>query len=69
MSAWVNDPDFPEAGDGVDLVISQNRADRKLKIPGLKPPSTDAKHQWVTTTFGEYFFQPSIEALGHLAAG
>lgn len=67
MHHWVNNANFPQPGDGVDLVIAQQATTRKLALPGVNPPSTQTTHQWVTTTFGEYFFQPSIRALTHLS--
>jgi deferrochelatase/peroxidase EfeB len=67
MRRWVNNPDFPEAKDGFDLVISQSQATRSFSALELLPPSFEADARWVTTTFGEYFFQPSISALLHLA--
>lgn len=68
MSAWVNNPDFPQAGDGHDLVIAQRDATRSLTIPDGHQPTITAMQRWVTTTGGGYFFQPSILALRHLCA-
>jgi Dyp-type peroxidase family len=65
QSAWVNSADFPESGDGQDPIISQSEPNRTFHIPGRDPIQGIA--QWVTTTGGEYFFQPSIAALTSLA--
>jgi len=61
---WANKPDFPQAGDGRDPIISQDVAAPQLALPPNNPHVTTAR--WVTTTGGEYFFAPSISALRHL---
>lgn len=67
MSAWVNNPDFPQGGDGHDLVISQQDATRTFNLPGGKNNPIVAMQRWVVTTGGAYFFQPSLLALRKLA--
>jgi Dyp-type peroxidase family len=70
---WVNNPNFPESqdgGDGHDPIISQQETLRTFRLPkktGQIAHLQLMKH-WVTTTGGEYFFQPSIEALSHIAS-
>jgi len=69
QSRWVNDPNFPKAGAGQDPVISQNTASRSFAMPDGQPALLELLKQWVTTTGGEYFFQPSISALERLSDG
>jgi Dyp-type peroxidase family len=67
MNAWVNNPDFPEPGEGIDLVIGQRDAVRPFELPGGEVTPFDAPKRWVITTGGGYFFQPSVIALRSLA--
>jgi Dyp-type peroxidase family len=71
QGAWVNEPDFPQKGDGVDPIIHQ-REDAKgcpFHLPiGGKPKEVSIQN-FVTTTGGEYFFQPSLPALEAIAKG
>jgi hypothetical protein len=67
MSAWVNNRDFPETGDGIDLVIGQKDAVRPFTLPGGAVTPFEAPKRWVITTGGGYFFQPSVIALRTLA--
>ena len=70
--AWVNNPDFPDAGDRHDAILGQSldpsTRDRTivLQAPGqnseVKLPT-----DWVIPTGGGYFFTPSISGLQHLA--
>jgi Dyp-type peroxidase family len=64
---WVGNPGFPQAGDGVDPVISQGNGLRDFSLPGSRDPIVCPVPRVVTTTAGEYFFQPSISALHRLA--
>jgi Dyp-type peroxidase family len=69
QNAWVNNVDFPKPGDGQDPIIAQRDAHRTFTLP--KGPGAKAAHlklmkHFVVTTGGDYFFQPSIEALGLL---
>ncbi len=68
---WVNNPGFPKANDGHDPVISQSDPVRSfsLPIPGHPPARINSIAQFVTTTGGEYFLQPSLSALKLLAFG
>jgi Dyp-type peroxidase family len=61
---WVNDPKFPQAGDGVDGVLSQG----DFRLPGERQEHVTLQ-RFVTMTGGEYFFSPSITALKLLAGG
>jgi Dyp-type peroxidase family len=65
---WVNNPNFPENGDGQDPIIAQATAQRSFSAPGLSQPIPPIA-QFVATTGGEYFFQPSLSALQSLARG
>lgn len=67
MNAWVNNRDFPETDDGIDLVIGQRDAVRPFTLPGGAVSPFDAPKRWVITTGGGYFFQPSVIALRTLA--
>ena len=64
---WVGNRDFPQPGDGVDPVISQGDGLRDFSLPGGRDPVVCPLPHLVTTTAGEYFFQPSISALRLLA--
>ncbi len=82
QSKWVNDPSFPnlkvlakdEKGkvldDGQDPIMAQDTP----AAPFTMPVSGKAAHQFmmqhfVTTTGGDYFFQPSIAAIFNLSGG
>lgn len=67
QTQWVNQPDFPQGGDGTDPIISQNQAAPTFNLPPSNPHVQLAR--WVTTTGGEYFFSPSISGIATLAAG
>lgn len=62
---WVNNPEFPSQGAGVDPIISQNMAAPPFPLPANPHLVTE---RWVTTTGGEYFFAPSISGLRLLAS-
>jgi Dyp-type peroxidase family len=64
---WINNPDFPDQGDGQDPVIAQQAEPRSFRTPQLVHTPLSIP-QFVTTTGGEYFFAPSISALEHLAS-
>lgn len=66
---WVNDPNFPRAGAGHDPVMSQVDGPRFFSVPGTRTGHVELMSRFVTTTGGDYFFQPSITAVGLLAAG
>lgn len=70
QAAWVNNPNFPPGAvggiTGEDPIIAQSASG-----PFQFAPATAAgpvKH-FVTTTGGEYFFAPSIDALQKLGSG
>jgi hypothetical protein len=65
----VNDPNEPSPGDGQDPVIAQRDEVRRFHIPGATPSHVTLLRRFVSTTGGEYFFQPSIAALARLAGG
>lgn len=66
QQSWANTADFPQSGDGVDPIITQNRADPPFALP---PDHHLTTQRWVTTTGGDYYFSPSISALGQLGTG
>ncbi len=66
QTAWIDNPNFPQPGDGEDPVISQtNSANFTCPVHG-KSTTTSLAH-FVVTEGGEYFFQPSIAAIQMLA--
>lgn len=65
QQSWVNAGDFPEAGDGVDPIISQTTPEQQFHLPPNADPVALAK-QWVKTTGGEYSSRPR-SALKRLA--
>ena len=67
QSAWVNNPNFPQAGDGVDPVMAQS-ASGAIQCPIKGAIKTITVPHFVVTEGGEYFFQPSISALHTLAS-
>lgn len=64
QSTWANRPDQPDTG-GHDPIIGLAHPTRTFQVPGKQPPLSVAN--FVATTGGEYFFQPSIAALKTLA--
>ena len=68
QSQWVNKHDFPDFGDGVDPVMAQiSQAPMQCPFRGQPAPTTVELKHFVTTNGGEYFFQPSLDALRELA--
>ena len=69
---WTSDLNSADP-DGQDPVITQNTPDGPMKVPsGVGVPDHPQRFtmtHFVTTTGGEYFFQPSIEALYVVLAG
>ena len=63
QSKWVNDPNSPKDGSGHDPIISQVDGARSMSLPGGRPDHVALMQRFVTTTGGDYFFQPSISAL------
>jgi Dyp-type peroxidase family len=66
QKAWVNNPNFPVAGDGQDPIIAQEAEPRTFSTLELQHTPLSIP-QFITTTGGEYFFSPSISALEQLA--
>jgi Dyp-type peroxidase family len=64
QSQWANKPDFPQPGDGRDPIISQDVSEREFSLPPRNPHLL--MQRWVQMTGGQYFFAPSISAVGHL---
>lgn len=65
---WVNQPDFPQAGDGEDPILAQKDEPRPFTLPRKEgEPLHLLFKQWVRTTGGDYFFAPSIAALKQIA--
>ena len=67
QSRWVNDPNFPRNDSGQDPVIAQNATPGSFTLPGGQPNHIALMQRFVTTTGGDYFFQPSLAALQRLA--
>ena len=63
QETWINHPNFPQADDGADPILSEATAPFNMPPAASTPFSTGG---WITMTGGEYFFQPSIDALKHL---
>jgi hypothetical protein len=71
QSVWVNNRDFPGPGEGEDAVIGQDQQagpSINIRVNG-QDNHVALMQRWVTMTGGEYFFQPSIAGLQHVAAG
>jgi Dyp-type peroxidase family len=64
QSTWANSPNLPDTG-GHDPIIGLVHPVRTFQFPGKPAPLSIAN--FVTTTGGDYFFQPSIDALKTLA--
>ena len=64
---WVDNPNFPQTGDGEDPILAQASEPRSFHAPGLGQPQLSVP-QFVRTTGGEYFFAPAISALEKLSA-
>ncbi|MGJ7506630.1 hypothetical protein [Variovorax sp. GT1P44] len=68
--AWVNNPNFPPGAvggvPGEDPIIAQSASGPFQFSPGSAAGSVN---HFVTTTGGEYFFSPSIDALRRLGSG
>ncbi len=67
QNAWVNNKDFPQAGDGHDPIIAQRDNPRDFALLDAQNRHVQLMRHWVTTTGGDYFFQPSIAALQRLS--
>lgn len=65
QQSWVNHPGFPVGGDGVDPILSEEIG--PFAMPGAAAPNFSTGG-WITMTGGEYFFQPSIDAIARLSA-
>jgi Dyp-type peroxidase family len=66
QTQWVNQTDFPQAGDGRDPIVSQDMSSRPFN---LTPQGLHLEiARWVTTTGGEYFFAPSLAAIKTLSS-
>ncbi|HEY4333980.1 MAG TPA: Dyp-type peroxidase, partial [Ilumatobacteraceae bacterium] len=66
---WFNDPNFPRRDSGVDPIVSTRDGQRSFVLPGGRPDHIALMEQFVTTTGGDYFLQPSLSAISMLAAG
>ena len=67
QSRWVIDPNFPRTDAGQDPVVAQNTTPGSFTLPGGQPNHIALMQRFVTTTGGDYFFQPSLAALQRLA--
>jgi len=70
---WMNDPDAPAGGSGVDLLVGQAPPPDAPRVFNLRrhPPAVEiqaeADEKWVHTTGGAFLFAPSLSALRSLA--
>ncbi len=65
---WVNNPNFPVKGAGQDPVTSPPTLPGSFTIPGSPAHHVELLARFVETTGGDYYFQPSVSALGFLVA-
>ena len=69
QQAWVDAPDFPQVGSGVDPIMGQPHTGT-LPFLGAAPfsedpankPQLDVAH-FVTMEGGDYFFAPALDAI------
>jgi hypothetical protein len=68
QAQWINDGDRFGLGPRTDPVVGEPHpgADR-LTVPGSPPYFLADRPRFVTTRGGDYFFQPSMTGLRHLA--
>lgn len=64
QKCWVNDENFPEKGDGQDPIMAQSSGGN-IDVPGMNGGAMNVNH-FVTTTGGDYFFQPAISVIAKL---
>ena len=64
---WVNNPNFPTKGAGQDPITSQTTLPGTFTLQGSPAHHVDLMARFVITTGGDYFFQPSVSALGTLS--
>lgn len=67
QSHWVNDGNFPTQGAGQDPVTSQVAPPGSYTIQGNPTRHIELFARFVTTTGGDYYFQPAISALHSLS--
>lgn len=67
QSSWVNNPDFPHAGIGIDPIIGQGASKiDQTWFPNYDKPASTVKSLFkgfVSLKGGEYFFTPSLNGL------
>lgn len=66
QQAWANNSSFPLSGAGPDPIISQQSSGQPFGLPGHSPEQVTLAN-WVRTLGGDYFLQPSLDGLNHLA--
>lgn len=65
QQSWANDPNFPNTGAGLDVIIGQLKG-QDLQTPfqiGTKSVQINPINDFVTAKGGEYFFAPSMAVL------
>jgi len=60
MNDWVNDPNKPQSGGGVDPIISSARDHMIHFYDGVSSHPLTIPGGWVVATGGEYLFTPGI---------
>jgi Dyp-type peroxidase family len=63
---WLNDGDAFGLGDDRDFLVGSGSARGKMTVPGDPPLLLRPQPDFVTTRGGDYFFVPSLTALGWL---
>ena len=64
---WLNDGDAFGLGDDRDFLVGLGSPGGKMTVPGDPPLVLRPQPDFVTTRGGDYFFVPSLTALGWLA--
>lgn len=74
MKRWMNDPDFPEQGAGIDPIAGSSETGAffafraRAESGAVVEARVELPRGLVVPTGGGYFFVPSISALKHLSA-
>jgi len=70
QTQWMNQDNFPLAGDGRDPIVSQDIEGAQFNLPRKDQESIHLTlARWVITRGGEYFLSPSIDGVRALSQG